>query len=446
MKVLILGGGRLGLTIASFLCDQRHDVTIVEIDLARSRYVDDLLDARVIHGNAAHAEVLFQAEVSATDLCLAVTGRDEVNLLGASIAKVMGVRRTAAHVYAGSIQNGHTIDYRKQFGVDRFLNVETLTAVELAREIRATGDLMIEHFASGEVELQEVLFFNDPPPAMQKPLCELHFPSDVRVGVIRRGNVTKIATAQDVIQQGDHISLIGVRETLEKMKSQLQGKSAQPKKILIGGGGEIGFHLAQILQQRRHSVSILEKDQHRCDSLANRLPGCTVLHGDVTSRSTLQNEQIRSYDCFVACTGADEANIVSALEAKEFKPDLRTIVLVNRPDYGMITDKLKIDVTVIPSQVIANQVMGLLNTAPVIFRNTKLFQHTVDVVELVVRENAPITQDVLRNVKLPAGSLLATVSRGDFVQVPSANFQFKPGDYAVALVQNGALPELIASC
>ncbi len=444
MRVLILGGGRIGTTIAGILCDHRHDVTVIESDADRARYVDDLLDARVVQGSASHAGVMFQADVTSADICLAVTGSDEVNLVGASLAKSMGVRRTAAQVYSKSIRDTSTVDYLKQFGIDRFLSIEPLTAAEFARGIRATGDLMIEHFAGGEVELQEILLFDEPPPAMRRPLAELRFPPDVRVGVIRRGGETKIATAQDVIQQGDRISLIGARETIENMKKQFQGVSAKAKKILIGGGGEIGFHLAQILYARRHNVAILEVDRARCELLANHLPGCTILHGDATSRSILQSEQVRNYDCFVACTGADEENIISALEVKEFKPELRTIVLINRPDYGMITEKLKIDKAVIPAQVIANQVMGLLNTAPVLFRNTRLFGQAVDVVELEVREGAGLTKDTLRNVTLPRASLLAAVIRNGFVQVPNANFRFLPGDHVVALVQPEVLAELIA--
>ncbi len=445
MQVLILGGGRVGTTIAGILCDHRHDVTVIESDPVRARFVDDLLDARVVPGNASHHDVLFQADVGSADICLAVTGNDEVNLVGASVAKLMGAKRTVTHVNAPSIRDNNTVDYLEHFGIDRFLSVETLTAAEFAREIRATGDLMIDHFAGGEVELQEILFFNEPPPAMKKPLCELHFPADVRVGVIRRGNETKIATAQDVIQAGDRISLIGVRDAIESMKKRLQGESAIPKKILIGGGGEIGFHLAQILRARRHHVTILEVEQKRCEFLANHLLGCTVLLGDATSRSVLQNEQIRNFDCFVACTGADEENIISALEAKEFNPELRTLVLINRPDYAMISDKLKIDKAIIPAQVIASQVMGLLHTTPVLFRNTKFFNNAVDVVELEVRENAPLTRDLLRNVKLPKASLLAAVIRNGFVQVPNANFRFLPGDHVVALVQPEALPELITA-
>lgn len=443
MRVLVLGGGSVGQTIAEILGTHRHEVTLVESDPERAKQLDDELEGAVITGSASHADTLFQADVTSAEICLAVTGSDEVNLLGASIAKTMGVRRVAARIYADSIRDASTLDYRKQFNIDRMMSIENLTAAEFAREIRVTGDLMIEHFAGGEVELQEILIFDDPSPAMSKPLAELKFPPDVRVGVIRRDNEVKIATASDVIRQGDRITLIGARDRIESTKKKFQAQSPKPKRVLIGGGGETGFQLALILQGRRHNVTIMEVDRARCDFLANHLPGCTVIHGDATNRNLLQNEHVRNFDCFVACTGEDEDNIIAALEAKEYKDDIRTMVLVNRPDYGMLTEKLKIDKAIVPASVIARQILGFLNSGPVLFRNMQLFGQSVDVVELEVREGSPITQDTLRNVPLPRQCLLAAAIRTGFVQVPGADFRFRSDDTVVALVQPESLGELI---
>lgn len=444
MRILILGGGKLGSTIAEILCHHKHDVTIIEKDTERTRQLaNGALDVSVITGSASHADVLFPAASSA-EICLAVTDSDEVNLIGSSLAKMMGVRRVAAHVYAHAIHNTSTVDYQRHFDIDRLLNVETLTTAEFAREIRTTGDLMIEHFANGEVEMQEMLMFDDPPAAMKKPLCELKFPSDVRVGVIRRGSETKIAGASDIIQAQDRITLIGISKRIEQVKQQLRAVSAKPKKTLIGGGGETGARLAQILHGRRHNVTVMEVNRSRCEELARYLPSnCTVVHGEITNRLVLQNEQIQTFDNFVACTGKDEENIIAALEVKEYKKDIQTMVLINRQDYGILTEKLKIDKTIVPAKVIANQILGFLNTGALIFRNTKLFNQQIHVVELKVQEGALVSQDKLRNIKLPQGVLFGAVSRNGSVEVPGAHFQFCSGDFVVALVQPESLGELV---
>lgn len=443
MRILVLGGGKVGQTIAGILCDHHHDVTVVEINRERAQAIDETLDANVVVGSAAHADVLFQAEATSSEICLAVTGSDEANLVGSAIAKTMGVRRVAAHVYAQSIRDTSTCDYQKLFGIDRLMSIESITAAEFAREIRVTGDLMIEHFANGEVELQEILIFDEPSPAMARPLSELKFPSDVRVGVIRRGTETHIATASDAIRQGDRVTLIGARDRIEQTKKQFRAISAKPKRILIGGGGETGYQLASILHGRRHNVTILELDRTRCDYLANHLPGCTVLHGDATNRTLLQNEQIQTFDSFIACMRDDEDSIIAALEAKEYNDQIRTMVLINRPDYGMLAEKLKIDKAIVPANVISKQILGFLNKGAVVFRNTQLFGRSVDVVELEVRQGMPITKDTLRNLRLPRRTLFGAVIRNGVVQVPGADFRFMAGDFIVALVQPETLSELI---
>ncbi len=444
MRVLILGGGKVGQTIAEILGTHHHDVTVIESDENRAKQLDDLLDSgAVITGSAAHADALFQADVASAEVCLAVTGCDEVNLVGASIAKTMGARRVAARIFSSSIQDTSTVDYQKHFGVDRLMSIEHLTAAEFAREIRVTGELTIDHFAGGEIEIQEILIFDEPPSAMRKPLAELKFPPDVRVGVIRREGEIKIAMASDMIQQGDRISLIGTRETIEKTKKKFQGQSPKAKRILIGGGGEIGYQLALILHERRHLVTIMEAKRERCDYLSVRLPGCTVIQGDVTNRTLLQNEHIHNFDGFVACTGEDEKNIIAALEVKSYSEEIRTMVLVDRPDYRMLTEKLKIDQAIVPASVIAKQVLGFLNHGPILFRNMELFGQAIDVVELEVTAGAKITEDTLRNVPLPRQCLLAAVMRTRFVQVPNADFRFLPGDTVVALVQPEMLAELV---
>ena len=443
MKILILGGGRVGSTIADLLCSQRHDLCIVEKNPNTARRLDDTLDARVITGSATHVDVLFQAEVTSAEICLAVTDSDEVNLVGASIAKAMGVRRVAAHVYARSMHDASTLDYQRHFGVDRLVNIAALSAVEFANEIRKTGDLMIEHFAGGTVELQEFLIFEAPSAAMQYPLAELRFPPEVRVGTIRRGAETRIATAGDVIQEGDRISLVGNRNEIEKIKKRFRAISAKRQKVFIGGGGETGLELALVAQSRGHDVTIMDSDRARCHYLSGKLLKSTVIHGDATSRNALISERIENMDYFIACTGADEENIVAAIEAKDYNPKIQTMVLVNRPDYTILTDRLGIDKTINPASVIARQVMGFLNSGSIIFRNSQLIGRSIDVLELEVPKGAGITKDTLRAVSLPQQCLIAAVIRNGCVLTPSADFRFQTDDHAVALVQSDALAEMM---
>ena len=443
MRIMILGGGVLGGTIAKILCDRRHDVTIIEKNPNVVKQLDNSLDASVVAGSGTHANTLFSAGITAAEICLAVMGNDEANLVGASLAKAMGVRRSVAHVFAPSLRDTSTFDYTKHFNIDRVMSIESLTAAEIAGEIRETGDWKIEHFANGEIELQEVTIFKEPPPELRKPLSELRFPPEVRVATIRRGSETKIATAADCITAGDRVSLIGVREEIERVKKKFQAGSVKKQRVLIGGGGESGFQLALLLEARGYSVTVMEVNRVRCDFLSNHLPRSTIIHGDTTSRNDVFNERIEDLDTFVACTGSGESNIISALEVKTYNPKIQTMISTNRPNYRDLALRVGIDKAFVPAMVMARQVLGFLNAGAIVFRNTQLFPRVVDVLEIRVPDGATITRDKLRYAKLPSRCLFGAVIRDGFVQVPNADFQFRPGDDVVALVQPDLLNELV---
>jgi trk system potassium uptake protein TrkA len=242
---------------------------------------------------------------------------------------------------------------------------------------------------------------------------------------------------------GDRVSLIGVREEIENVKKKFRAGSARKQRVLIGGGGETGFQLALLLETRGYSVTVMEVNRTRCDFLSNRLPHSTIIHGDTTNRNDIYNEQIENLDTFVACTGSGESNIISALEVKTHNPKIQTMILSDRPNYRELALRIGIDKAFVPAIVMARQVLGFLNTGAIIFRNTQLFPRAVDVLELNVPDGAAITKDKLRNVKLPPRCLFGAVIRDGSVQVPSADFQFHPGDDVVALVQPDLLNELI---
>ena len=194
MKVVILGAGTVGRSIAESLSNSRHVVTIVDRDPALSRKIDQELDVRAITGLASQSMTLFQADVQSADLCLAVTGDDEVNIVAASLAKAMGARRSVARVYAPVFRDLSTFDYESHFGIDRMISMEHLTAMEFARQIRNPGSVMVENFTRGELEFLETTV-SEQSPYINKSLKQLDLPKGVRIGSIARQGETWIATA-----------------------------------------------------------------------------------------------------------------------------------------------------------------------------------------------------------------------------------------------------------
>jgi len=441
MRIVILGGGTIGKSIAELLYQHGHSNTIVDTDPNTVRQLNEELDVRALCGSASQSSVLFQADVLGADICLAVTGVDEVNLVAASMAKEMGARRTMARVYSSVIRDTSTFDYRRHFNIDRLLSLEQLSAMELARGIRNPGSLAVENLARGELEVQEVTV-QSAGRGVGVKLRDLQLPKGVRIGSILRDNTTWIAGAEDTAQSGDRITLIGRRDDVDKVKSNFRKKQSETRKIMIAGGGETGYHLAHALEGLRFSVVLMDQDTHRCEFLANNLKTATVVQADANRRSALEEERVGDTDVFVACTGDDEENIMACVEAKEIGAQ-RVMAIVSRPDYANVVAKLGIDLSVSPREVMAKQVLGFLNKGAIISRLT-LSESNIEVLELEVIEGAPATEHVLANLRMPSQSLIAAVMRGEFVQVPGADDRLRPGDTAVALVEGGSVDELLA--
>ncbi|MDY0168137.1 MAG: Trk system potassium transporter TrkA [Thermoguttaceae bacterium] len=441
MRIAVLGAGTVGTSIANRLCSEGHSVTLVDNDAGICRRVNEELDARVITGSASHATTLFQADVIGADLCLAVTGNDEANLVGAGIAKGMGARRAVARVRAPVFRDVSTFDYQRHFGIDRLLSLEHLSAMELAREIRHPGAIAVENFARGELEMQE-LAVSEKSAVIGIALKDLSLPSDVRIGSINRQGRMRIAGAADSVVPGDRITLIGSRDDIDEVRKLFQRELPPTRKVVIAGGGETGFQLARVLEAGRFNVVVMERNRDRCEFLASVLKYATVVHADVQRRTCLEEERVGGADVFVACTGDDEDSIMACVEARELGA-VTILCIVDRPDYANVVAKLGIDHTVSPRKVIARQIVSFLNTGAVISRMPLSVDDKIDILEIEVAEGCPATQHALAVLDLPRQCLIGAVIRESYVVVPGATYRFAPGDTVVALVETGAIEQTV---
>lgn len=434
MRILILGAGTVGSSVAESMCQLKHEVTLVDNNQDVLDQVDSELDVGVVHGPASQSTILFSSGVMSCDLCLALTGNDECNIVAASIAKSMGATRVAARVYADVFRDLSTFDYQNHFKIDRLLSLEHLAAMEFARRIREPGAMAIESFARGALEMQDVII-SRPSSATGVLLKDLKLPPEVRIGSINRSGQVKIATANDKIEVGDRISLLGERSEVEQVKKMFNTQSFHGRSVAIAGGGEIGYHLALVLQHRGYHVTILDTDHERCTFLADHLESCTIIHCDARRRVLLEEEGIGEMDIFVACMGEDEDNIMACVEAQDVGVK-NLMSVVERSDYANVVGKLGIKETVSPCKVVARQVEGLLNTGPLVFRNRYSLGGGIEVLEIEAQADSLITQNKLRDVSLPREGIIGAIIQEGYVQVPSADFRIRPGHTAVALVQS----------
>ena len=441
MRVVVLGAGTVGTWIADLLCRQRHSVTVVDSDRAKIRRINEELDVRVIHGSASDSSVLFQADVIGADICLAVTASDDVNLVAASIAREMGARRSIARVFSPIYRDRSTFDYERHFRVDRLLSLERLAAIELAHGIRSADSLTVENIADGMLEVEEITLVHEVS-VLGKPLHKLKLPREVRVGTIERENRMWIAGANDEIQLGDRITLIGQPEMIGDVKKRFYKKSETKKSVVIAGGGETGFHLANLLVERRFSITMLEENRARCEFLANTLPHVTVVQADATRRAVLEEERVGSADVFAACIGEDENNIMACVEAKEIGAET-ILAIVSRPDYANVVGKLGINLAVSPRNVMAQQILSYLNRGPVISRSN-LGNGNIGIYQVEVLDGSEATKHDLLNLPLPGACLIVAVSNRDYVRVPGPTDRLKPGNHVVVLVEDNQADAMLA--
>jgi len=440
MRIVVLGGGTVGTSISKLLCENRHSVNVVDTDPGIVRRLNETLDVRAMPGSASQSSVLFQAGVAGCDLCLAVTGEDEVNIVAASMAKAMGARRAVARVYAPVFRDLSTFDYQQHFHIDRLLSLEHLSAMDLVHKIRHPGSVAVEHLARGQLEVQELIMTANMQKAGTK-LRDLDLPRNVRIGSIARGGKTWIAGAEDTLEPGDRITLIGARSTVDAVRDSFRPERERKQGVVIVGGGETGYHLARLLEDGPYGVLLMENDMARCEFLAKHLSHVTVVNVDGTSQAVLEEERVDSADIFVSCTGDDENNIIAGVEAAEIGAK-RIMAVVSRPDYASIVERLGIDHTVSPREVMAKQVLGFLNEPPVISRS-QLDEGAICVLEIEVLADAPVTDHVLANLNLPPQCLIVAVVKKDYVHVPTADDRLQTGDTVIVLAEESAAADTV---
>ncbi len=437
MRILILGAGSVGSSIAKILSKHQHDVTLVDRNPEKLDALSESLDAMILVGNVAEAAVLFQADAMNADLCLAVTDSDETNIVAASLAKALGARKTVARVYAPLTANLEIFDYCSHFGIDKIISLEQLTAVRLAQAIdNFTESLNLEPYLYGNLELMEFEIFEGAC-GVGKKIRDLGFPSAVRIGAIRRNRTPFIPCADDVLLANDKIAIFGVYEDLQKVCKSMGGKLPQKKDIVIAGGGETGLHLAQLLK-KRHRIRLLEADRDRCEELAAVLGrSVEVINVDLHNRADLEEEHVGQADAFVACTGYDENNLIGCVEAKEMGV-ASTYCLISRVDFGdVIKNKLEIDFWTSPREAATRRVINFLQRG-VITSCDRIFNSEIQVVEVEVQPNSCISQCELKDAKLPPQCIIlgANRKRGKVNQVPGAHFRFEPGDVALIVTRD----------
>lgn len=350
MNIVIIGAGKVGYSLARQLSIEHHNVTVIDTSADRVEYISSNLDAFAICGNGANYELQLAAGVKTSNLVIACTDLDEVNMLCCIVAKKLGAPHTIARVRNPDYIK-QVMFLREELGLSLWINPEQATAEEISRLLRFPSAAKIDAFAKNQAELVEFRL------ADHNPLCGMNvsaihpkYKVKVLLSIVERGGQVFIPNGDFVLNPGDKVSIVGSPAEQSKFAEMIGIRKKPVKKVIIVGAGKIAVYLAEMLLELGMRVKLIEQSYEKCVVLKNRLPKATIVHGDGTDPELLTEEGIRDADALVALTGKDERNIITAVYAKSVGVDV-VIAKVNGSQYDLVLEKTGVDVTVQTSKI-----------------------------------------------------------------------------------------------
>lgn len=435
MNIIIVGAGEIGTHIALSLAAENHAIVVIEADEAVAGDLNNRIDARVIVADGTSITVLIDAGVVECDLFMSLTSDNNINIVSASVAKKLGAAKTICRVHPGIQRESLFLNYEDHFGIDYLFSSERLASIELAKYVRNPSSSMVEEIARGYVEIQRVKV-SPKSKLCSMALTDIAFPPGIRVGAITREKKTLIPSADEVLLEGDLVTLFGEPSRLHDIVLQLQNRSGKEDQsnIVIFGGGEYGFSLAQSLESWSCRVRIIEENRDRCKELSDQLTNVTILNADATSIAEMKEERIGDADFFIAVTNVDEDNVMTCLQAHSLGTKY-CLPLIHRADYADAMtgfgEKMGILAAVSPREATRKDLSRFI-----ISDRFHLVQKLegVELIESMIDKESEIAGKSVRETNWPNDCILVAWLHGSRGGVPGADDVLNAEDTLYALV------------
>jgi trk system potassium uptake protein TrkA len=437
MKIIILGAGQVGGSVAESLVSEQNDITVVDIDPARLRALQDRLDLRTVTGSASHPSVLMEAGIDDADLLIAVTQSDETNLVACKLAaRMFNVPRRIARIRATDFLDDPKVLGPDGFEVDLSICPEQVLTDYIAKLVEFPEALQVLDFAGGQVSLVAVRAYQGGP-MVGRPVKEIrgHIPGiDTRIVAIFRRDGAIMPDGDTVIEDGDEVFCLAASDNIRQVMKELRRMDQAVKRVMIAGGGNIGLRLGRALEAD-YSVRLIEHNKRRCDVLAAKLNRALVLNGDATDEELLGQENIAEMDLFVAVTNDDENNIMSCLLAKKMGAR-RVVALINRRSYVDLLQSGQIDIAISPAQATIGKLLAHVRRGDVVAVHS-LRRGAAEALEAVVhgdRDSCRLTGRRVEEIELPAGTTIGAVVRGGEVLMAHHDTRIEAEDHVIVFV------------
>lgn len=439
MKILILGAGQVGSTVAENLVSEANDITVVDTDAAKLRWLQDRFDLRTLVGCASHPSTLEAAGIADADMLLAVTQSDEVNMVACKLAASLHNTPTRiARIRSADYLAHPEIFSPDNFCVDFSICPEQILTDYISKLIEFPEALQVLEFADGRVSLVAVRAFEGGPLVGQPlRLITTHIPNiETRVAAIFRQDRPILPRGDTVIEVGDEVFFIAATEHIRTVLQELRRMDKPTKRVMIVGGGNIGRRLAMALE-RDYQVKLIEFNKKSCERLASELSRTLVLNGDGTDENLMESEHVAEVDVFCALTNDDENNIMSALLAK--KGGARKVIsLINRSAYVGLVQGGKIDIALSPAHVTIGSLLAYVRQGDVAAVHS-LRRGAAEALELVAhgdRQSSKVVGRRIDEIEAPEGATIGAIVRGQEVMMAHHDTVIEAEDHVIVFVIN----------
>jgi len=434
MKIIILGAGQVGTSVADNLASEANDITVVDMDTQKLAVLQDRLDLRTVAGHASHPEVLARAGAEDAEMIIAVTNSDETNMIACQVAYTLFHTPTKiARVRASEYLSQSKLFAQEALPIDVLISPEQLVKNYIQRLIEHSGALQVLDFAQGRVSLVAVrAYYGGPLVGHELRDLREHMPKvETRVAAIFRRDRAIIPEGTTVIEADDEVFFVAARKDIRAVMSELRKLDRPCKRVMLAGGGNIGFRLAESLESR-YQVKIIEHNLKTSKELSEKLDRSIVLYGDAADEELLLEENIENCDVFCALTNDDEANILSAMLAKRMGAK-KVMALINRAAYVDLVQSGIIDIAISPQQATIGSLLAHIRRGDVAVVHS-LRRGAAEAIEAIAHGDSRTSKVVGRaisEIQLPPGTTIGAIVRGDQVIIVHHDSVIEEDDHVI---------------
>lgn len=436
MRVVIVGAGKLGYSIAELLSKEEYDIVVIDKEASRLETIKENLDVLTIAANGSSPITMDDDDIKGADLLIAVTGSDEVNMVCCILAKKHAIAHTVARIRDMQFLSEAKDYLKSNFDIDLMLNPELITAMEINRILMVPAALNVEDFADGRLRLFETKV-RKRSPLVGKPLRELDIPKSILAAMIFRDHHMIIPHGDDCLLHHDNAYFIGQPAEIESFSKNLVQRDAHKvDRAVIIGAGRAGRFTARILDEQGVQVKIFDQDRERCRLVTEHLSRHSMaIHGDGTNIELLQSEGIADADVLICLTNDDKLNLLLALMGKHLGVK-KTIVSVNRNEYTDLMEKVGVDIVLSARFLAASEVLAFVRRGGIV--SVSLLEGAkAEAIEVEVQVGARVAGKRLMDARLPRECLVCGYVRQNAASIPNGHTVLEAGDRVIIIVQVG---------